>query len=63
MNVPVECRWAPNPSPQEPWLYRQVQRERSAQVGLTCEDANDCHLIEKQQLSFCNAGSHQLLCQ
>jgi hypothetical protein len=47
-NVPVECPRTANPSRQEPWLYHQVWHEMSAQVGLTCEDANDCHLIEKQ---------------
>ena len=61
-NVPVECRRAANPSRQEPWRYHQVRHEMSAQVGLTCEDANDCHLIEQLELTFCNAGSHQLPC-
>ena len=45
--VPVECRRTANPSRQEPWRYHQVWHEMSAQVGLTCEDANDCHLVEK----------------
>ena len=62
-NVPVECRTYPNPSLQEPWLYRQVRYETSAEVGLTCEDANDCHMIEQQESSFCNADYHQLLCR
>jgi hypothetical protein len=61
-NVPVECRRTANPSRQEPLLYHQVGHEMSDQVGLTCVDANDCHLIEKQSLPFCNAGSGQLLC-
>ena len=47
-NIPVECRRTANPTRQEPWRYHQVWHEMSAQVGLTCEDANDCHLIEKQ---------------
>jgi hypothetical protein len=47
-NVPVERQTVPNPSHQEPWLYHQVRHEMSAQVGFFCEDANDCHMIEKQ---------------